>query len=154
LETSKNNTSSLGAVFILHVGIYQVLARLMKVHHVQGWFGSGFRAQDNSKEWHAAVQGYICVAKTPHQRAYMSVSVIHVYGTSMDGPFDRSPCTRLGTGRFSTKYMIRGCTRLHLCGQNTSPACMHECKCHTYVRNEYGWSTRSFTLYKVGYWPF
>ncbi len=94
------------------------------------------------------------MAKIPHQLACMSVSVIHMYGTSMDGPLDRSPCTRLGTGRFRAKYVVRGCTRLHLCDQISSPAGIHECECHTCVRNEYGWSVRSFTLYKVGYWPF
>ena len=36
---------------------------------------------------------------------------------------------------------VLGCTRLHLCDQNTPPACMHECDFHKYVRTEYGCST-------------
>ena len=103
--------------------------------------------------WYGVVLGYTCVTKSARQLAYMSVSVIHVYGTSMDGPLDRWPCTRLGTGRFCTKYVVRGCTRLHLGDQNTSPAGIHECECDTCVRNDYGWSNRSFTLYNVGLWP-
>jgi hypothetical protein len=55
------------------------------VHLVQGWV----LAVLARNIWYGVVQGYICVAKTPHQLACMSVSVIHIYGTSMDGPLDR-----------------------------------------------------------------
>ncbi len=55
------------------------------VHLVQGWV----LAVLARNMWYGVVLGYICVTKTHHQLAYMSVSVIHVYGTSMDGPLDR-----------------------------------------------------------------
>jgi hypothetical protein len=116
------------------------------VHHVQGWV----LAVLARNMWYGAVLGYICVTKTPHQLACMSVTVINMYVPSMDGRIDRSTCTTLGTGRFSAKYMVRGCTRLHFCDQISPPAGIHECECHTCVRNEYGWSNRSLTLYKVG----
>jgi hypothetical protein len=90
---------------------------------------------------YGVVLGYICVTKSPQQLACMFVRVIYMYGTSMDVPLYRLPCTRLGYIRFPAKYVIRGCTRLYLCGQNTPPAGMHERTCHTYIRNEYGWST-------------
>ena len=90
--------------------------------------------------WYGVVLGYIFVTKSARQLAYMFVIVIYMYGTSMDGPLDRLPCTRLGNDHFATKYVIRGCTRLHLCDQITSPAGMHVRKCHIYVRNEYGCS--------------
>jgi hypothetical protein len=51
------------------------------VHHVQGWV----LAVLARNMWYGAVLGYIYVTKTPRQLACMSVSVIHVYGTSMDG---------------------------------------------------------------------
>jgi hypothetical protein len=99
---------------------------------------------------YGVVLGYICVTKTPQQFACMSVGVRHVYGTSMDGRIDRLPCKWLGNDRYSATYVVRGCTRLHLSDQISSPAGIHVCNCYIYVRHKYGWSTGSFTLYKVG----
>ena len=107
------------------------------VYLVHGWV----MTVSPRNKLYGVVLGYICVTKSPHQLACMFVRVIYMYGTSMDVPLDRLPCTRLGYIRFPAKYVIRGCTRLYLCGQNTPPAGMHERTCHTYVRNEYGWST-------------
>jgi hypothetical protein len=89
------------------------------------------------------------VTETLHQLACMFVSIIHIHGTSMDVPRDRLPRTRLGYDVFAANYVIRGCTRLHLCDRNTSPACMHDYEYHTYTWNTCGCSTLPFTLYKV-----
>jgi hypothetical protein len=91
------------------------------VHPVQCWVMTDL-ARNMS---YGVVLGYICATKTPHQFACMFASVIYMYGTSMDVPVDRLPCTRLGYDRFAAKYVIRGCTRLHLCDQITSTAGMH-----------------------------
>jgi hypothetical protein len=103
------------------------------VHPVQGWVMTVLARN----MWYGAVLGYICVTKSVHQLAYMSVSVINMYVPSMDGRLDRLPCTRLGYIRFGAKYVVRGCTRLHLCDQISPPAGIHECECHKYVRTEY-----------------
>ena len=55
---------------------------------------------------------------------------------------------------FAANYVIRGCTRLHLCERLTSPVCMHVRKCHTYARHTYGCSMWRFTMYKVMVWWF
>ena len=120
------------------------------VYLVQGWVTTDL-ARNMS---YGVVLGYFCVTKSARQLAYMFVSVIYMYGTSMDGPLDRLPCTRLGNDHLATQYVVRGCTRLHLCDQISPPPGIHECECHKYVRTEYGWLNRPFTLYKAGYWPF
>ena len=51
------------------------------VHPVQG----GVMTVSVRNTWYGVVLGYICVTKSARHLAYMSVSVIHVYGTSMDG---------------------------------------------------------------------
>jgi hypothetical protein len=51
------------------------------VHPVQGWV----MTVSARNTWYGVVLGYICVTKTPQPLASMSMSVIHVYGTSMDG---------------------------------------------------------------------
>jgi hypothetical protein len=70
------------------------------------------------------------VTETPHQLACMIMSVIHMHGTRVDVPYCRLPCTRSGYDLFDANYVIRGCTRLHLCDRNTPPACMHDCLGH------------------------
>jgi hypothetical protein len=89
------------------------------------------------------------VTETTPQLACVIMSVIHMHGTSVGVPRCRLPCTRLGYGRFAANCVIRGCTRLHLCDRNNSPACMHDYECHTYAWNKSGCSSLPFTLYKV-----
>ena len=75
--------------------------------------------------WHEAVLGYICVTQTRHRLACTVLSAIYNHGACMEVRCDCSGCTRLGFAQYTAEYVTRGCTRLHLCGQNAPPSCMH-----------------------------